>query len=47
MSTTSVLQKIKYKTYYILDEIRKTKHIRICDINYASEQWNLWLHLYV
>jgi hypothetical protein len=47
MSSTSVSWKIKCETYYILDESRMTKHIRICGINYVSESWNLWLYLHV
>ena len=45
--TGTMLFRIQQKTVEILDDLKKTKNIRPCDLNYVSESWNMYVYLCV
>jgi hypothetical protein len=45
--TGTMLFRIQQKTMEILDELKKTKKISPCDLNYVSESQNMYVYLCV
>ena len=45
--TGKMLFRIQQKTMEILDELKKTKKIRTCDLNWVSESWSMYVYLCV
>jgi hypothetical protein len=45
--TGTKLFRIQQKSMEILDELKKTKKIRPCDLNRVSESWNMYVYLCV
>ena len=43
--TGTKLFRIQQKTMEILDEHKKTKKIRPCDLNWVSESWDMYVYL--